>query len=201
MQKVSKQSLAMLALSILLAISIALTFTFALMADSRTATGTITFSSGGTVTWTPNSQSDTIAVTASGNNVEFTLTEADFTINEAGTTATLNKGFGDAKVTFQNMSSIAMYYKISITFENLNGASQNTASNHSEDIMGNIANKEATAVGGGAVGTVTYTLDKLLELDGTKLTLTGPSAGQLAQMTNAKVIVTAEFNFNAAYQA
>ena len=200
MQKVSKQSLAMLALSILLAISIALTFTFAALTDSRKATGTITFSSGGTVAWTGNSQSDTIEVTASGNDVVFTLTEADFTISEDGKTATLNKSFGDAAVKFQNMSSIAMYYKISITFENLNAASQNVASNYAEDIKGNIANKEAAAVGGDDVGTVTYTLDKLLELDGTKLTLTGPSAGQLAQMTNAKVIVTAEFNFNAAYQ-
>ena len=43
MQKVSKQSLAMLALSILLAISIALTLTFAALSDSKTATGTITF--------------------------------------------------------------------------------------------------------------------------------------------------------------
>ena len=44
MQKVSKQSLAMLALSILLAISIALTLTFAALNTSKTATGTITFS-------------------------------------------------------------------------------------------------------------------------------------------------------------
>ena len=43
MQKVSKQSLAMLALSILLAISIALTFTFAALNSTKTATGTITF--------------------------------------------------------------------------------------------------------------------------------------------------------------
>ena len=43
MQKVSKQSLAMLALSILLAISIALTLTFAALSQQKTATGTITF--------------------------------------------------------------------------------------------------------------------------------------------------------------
>ena len=46
MQKVSKQSLAMLALSILLAISIALTFTFAATNTSKTATGTISFNNG-----------------------------------------------------------------------------------------------------------------------------------------------------------
>ena len=52
MQKVSKQSLAMIALSILLAISIALTFTFAALQDSKTATGQITFSDGFTLTAT-----------------------------------------------------------------------------------------------------------------------------------------------------
>ncbi len=51
MQKVSKQSLAMIALSILLAISIALTFTFAALQDRKTATGTITFSGDASVTW------------------------------------------------------------------------------------------------------------------------------------------------------
>ena len=47
MQKVSKQSLAMIALSILLAISIALTFTFAAAQATKAATGTITFSGKG----------------------------------------------------------------------------------------------------------------------------------------------------------
>ena len=50
MQKVSKQSLAMIALSILLAISIALTFTFAVLSDKQGAVGTITFSEGFTLT-------------------------------------------------------------------------------------------------------------------------------------------------------
>ena len=50
MQKVSKQSLAMIALSILLAISIALTFTFAVLSDKQGAVGTVTFSEGFTLT-------------------------------------------------------------------------------------------------------------------------------------------------------
>ena len=50
MQKVSKQSLAMIALSILLAISIALTFTFAVLSDKQGATGMITFNNGFTLT-------------------------------------------------------------------------------------------------------------------------------------------------------
>ena len=51
MQKqVSKQSLAVLALSILLAISMALTATFAAFQQTNTVTGTITFNDGFTVT-------------------------------------------------------------------------------------------------------------------------------------------------------
>ena len=53
MQKVSKQSLAMLALSILLAISIALTFTFAAgFSDSKNAEGTINFAGSVALTMT-----------------------------------------------------------------------------------------------------------------------------------------------------
>ena len=52
MQKVSKQSLAMIAHSILLAISIALTFTFAALTTKKTATGTITFTGKYSITMT-----------------------------------------------------------------------------------------------------------------------------------------------------
>ena len=63
MQKVSKQSLAMLALSILLAISIALTFTFAAFsAADKTATGTITFTGSLAITLAPGEGQGTNAV-------------------------------------------------------------------------------------------------------------------------------------------
>ena len=52
MQKVSKQSLAMIALSILLAISIALTMTFAALSQTKHATGTITFTGNYSITMT-----------------------------------------------------------------------------------------------------------------------------------------------------
>ena len=67
MQKVSKQSLAMLALSILLAISIALTFTFAAVSQARTATGTINFA-GSSAILINDAQSDyTYTINIDGN--------------------------------------------------------------------------------------------------------------------------------------
>ena len=71
MQKVSKQSLAMIALSILLAISIALTFTLATLSDTKTAKGTITFN--GTVAlelgagFTSGSRGYSFTLTAAAN--------------------------------------------------------------------------------------------------------------------------------------
>ena len=74
MQKVSKQSLAMIALSILLAISIALTFTFAAAQASKTATGTITFSGNVAITMGDGFTKNT-------ETYEFTLNEVDNAVN------------------------------------------------------------------------------------------------------------------------
>ena len=88
MQKVSKQSLAMLALSILLAISIALTFTFAaLTAQQKTATGTITFN--GTLAITMSGG----AISADGSNYEITI-EGVTTDATPITTALQNSNIG-----------------------------------------------------------------------------------------------------------
>jgi len=181
MQKVSKQSLAMLALSILLAISIALTFTFAALTDSKKATGTITFSGGGSVTWEGTGAAD-------DGTYSFTLTEADFTINAAGTEATLNKTFADSeKVTFTNESGKIMYYRITYTYTDAN----NTIS----DVV-TIAN-ETLAAKTTENTTASVTLATLLPKDVVKLT---SKSGQL-NVSNAKIEFTAEFNFNAAYGA
>ena len=86
MQKVSKQSLAMLALSILLAISIALTFTFAGLSDKKTATGTISFQ--GNVALIVDSTTN-IADSVSNNNYTIvctSVTDTD-TLNAALATA------------------------------------------------------------------------------------------------------------------
>ena len=101
MQKVSKQSLAMIALSILLAISIALTFTFAALSASKTATGTITFnkaygltlnSNADTYTFkvnfTSNDQTNAVAVATKGDSE--TTEWNDATIGIASTSSACN---------------------------------------------------------------------------------------------------------------
>ena len=110
MQKVSKQSLAMIALSILLAISIALTFTFALFSDSRTATGKIQFSGSGSLSWSGFKG----MTEASSKNITFSLDESDYTISSDGTSATLtNDWWANAKVTFANGSEKKnLYYRV-----------------------------------------------------------------------------------------
>ena len=69
MQKVSKQSLAMLALSILLAISIALTFTFASLTAQKTASGEITFQGDVAITLGSAFSSDKLSITTTGSGL------------------------------------------------------------------------------------------------------------------------------------
>ena len=122
MQKVSKQSLAMIALSILLAISIALTFTFAAVANvSKTATGTLTFSGKYSIVWAGgddvNIESDN-----AGNGMTFTLDESWFTdvtkIGDTKITASLDRTSNETalkalKVTFTNTTAAATMANVS----------------------------------------------------------------------------------------
>ena len=91
MQKVSKQSLAMLALSILLAISIALTFTFAAAGDSKSATGTITFDSS-------------LAITFYDDEGESSAESATFNVTVADGLATISN-WSVAKIGFASTST------------------------------------------------------------------------------------------------
>ena len=123
MQKVSKQSLAMIALSILLAISIALTFTFAAWSDSKTAKGTITFVAGGYLSWVDeNTQTDEslVSVTSDGN-VTVKLTDRHFSMDESGTSATLNQAtktyLANCRWVFRNDSNSIMRTKITLNNE------------------------------------------------------------------------------------
>ena len=117
MQKVSKQSLAMIALSILLAISIALTFTFAALSATRTATGNITLSGDATVKWEQRGNELT-KYNVSDDSITINLTEADFVFNADGS-ASLNgtaKGeFANVTVTIKNTAASNLNYKISTT--------------------------------------------------------------------------------------
>ena len=112
MQKVSKQSLAMLALSILLAISIALTFTFAAMQDSKKAQGSITFSGEASVTWAGGEAGpEGFQQKYSFDNDDFT-----FTTDNGKTVATLNvAALTTQKVTFSNTATTALTWKIEAT--------------------------------------------------------------------------------------
>ena len=123
MQKVSKQSLAMLALSILLAISIALTFTFAALNASKTATGTITFSGDASVAWTGSGLEF-----AGTDNVTFKLnnTHFDFTTSAGKVSAQLNEAAKTAmesiKVTFTNDSAVGMTWTLDFNVTGANNA-------------------------------------------------------------------------------
>ena len=88
MQKVSKQSLAMIALSILLAISIALTFTFAALADKKTATGEITFIGNVALEFTGTAIEESGKITISNvdsdaSSIQNALSNAKFKLSEA----------------------------------------------------------------------------------------------------------------------
>ena len=107
MQKVSKQSLAMIALSILLAISIALTFTFAALSDKKTATGTITFSGN-------------VALEFTGDSID---TSGTITIEAVTTDATaINTALSNAKFQLAAASQAA-YIKVTASVE-LNGSKE-----------------------------------------------------------------------------
>ncbi len=145
MQKVSKQSLAMIALSILLAISIALTFTFAGLTASKTATGTITFSGEATVAWSGGTVND--------GNTTFTLVNADFNVTSAG--ATLNDTgktkLEDISVTITNTATTTLNYSISmatatgVTFSEVTGtlasgdANSGTITKNLKELITNIS--------------------------------------------------------------
>ncbi len=122
MQKVSKQSLAMIALSILLAISIALTMTFAALSQSRTATGTITFSGGFSLTASGFASGDGSATTQTFNvtpsygtdgNVSFDYasdsTNAQWVITPAASTAMyMNVTFSVQETTSTSLNVVTL---------------------------------------------------------------------------------------------
>ena len=167
MQKVSKQSLAMLALSILLAISIALTFTFAALSDSKTATGTVTFSKGFTLTSTgfSGSGSDTFTITptiADTGNVSYAINEttAAWTIANNDTNALIveitftwtsdaEEGFDPA--TIKNVVS-GTTYKLSI-------ANAKTATINLADVVALETDNTITDIEGLTDTKISYTIE------------------------------------------
>ncbi len=150
MQKVSKQSLAMIALSILLAISIALTFTFAATNNSKTATGSIQFSGEKYVTLTDGGDAVTID---SDGNATITFAQSDFDLSQNSSTgvvsATSNSSaltkLGQVGITFSNATSA----EATITFTN------NTASSGNVITVTTKTPSTTTVAAGGKVTTLT----------------------------------------------
>ena len=126
MQKVSKQSLAMIALSILLAISIALTFTFALANNVKTATGTITFSGDKYVSLT-STGSD--AVIGSEGNATITFAQNDFTLTQ--------QSDGTVKAE-SKQSALDKIAQVKINFSNATGTKAQIAVTDTTDTEGNV---------------------------------------------------------------
>ena len=185
MQKVSKQSLAMIALSILLAISIALTFTFAALTESKTAKGTITFSAGGSVTWADNNEKkNETMVTITNGSLTLNLTDANFVIEADGRSATLNIATKEylqgCVLTFDNTSNSVMKTKITRADE-LGDANVYTGLYKGED--------KFTDVAAGAKATKTA-----VNLFG-GLTISGSDEASIAGVTGVKTTYTAYFDY------
>ncbi len=178
MQKVSKQSLAMIALSILLAISIALTFTFAALSAQKEITGTIQFSGGKAIvlngaaddaTYTFNiaytvgdEDTATAVITKTG---EYTTAWADATIGLAASSAngTLKVAIKYTDTTTENV--LKNYVKLAATSYNLTQGS--AATKKLSDIivasdikLDNTSSDFATLANATGLGiTVTFTIE------------------------------------------
>ena len=156
MQKVSKQSLAMLALSILLAISIALTFTFAAVGTSKTATGTITFGGDTFIAWSGGTVDD--------GNTTITLTQDKFTLTQTddGTVdATLNDIAGaltGVKVTCTNSTNAAVTFKVTVVAAETDG----TVTLKAVDTKMTVSENEGT-IAVGANSNVSVNLSDMLQ--------------------------------------
>ena len=146
MQKVSKQSLAMIALSILLAISIALTFTFAALQDSKTATGTITFS--GEVGITISSADSVVTVSQDGTAI---------TISGITDSEKLNSALKDVKIAVSS-NSVAAALKVTISdVTGTNAAVISEWTRKTSEVTSN--SNKVTVAGTGA--SATFTTEKL----------------------------------------
>ena len=117
MQKVSKQKLAILLLTVLLAISIGLTISFASLRTSEEVTGSITFTGGLSIAISEGTNGNGITFTAQGNGLNIAFAEEAFTYD--GEQAVLSEEakttLATAKVLIQSSADKVFYYKVEIT--------------------------------------------------------------------------------------
>jgi len=119
-KKVSKQSLAVLLLSILLAISMGLTATFAAFSATNTAKGYITFAGGLTITFTGITTANGVSAALVGgagddkDQLKISFTETAFEANSDGNfqlTAAALAEVAKIKVTITSGVEKKVYYK------------------------------------------------------------------------------------------
>ncbi len=146
MQKVSKQSLAMIALSILLAISIALTMTFAALQSSKTANGTISFSGDVAIEFGTGFTTEDSGATY---KIDLTASTDGITIPE---TATIGL----------SSSSVSAYMKITVSALQGDNATSGTVT------MARSASAAGTDFAGGT-GTTFLTAEKIAKGESVKL--------------------------------
>ncbi len=181
MQKVSKQSLAMIALSILLAISIALTMTFAALSANRTATGSITFSGNVSITYNDLAQDGTFNLQPNYGDSNFTIpdTGAEFKISgdkNAYVRVTVTLTDASVVVKLKNLT-IGSASDVVPTEKTLNGTT--TSATYTT----------TTAVNTSGAG-VTFAIDDIIE------SITFASAGDL---TDGQISVKVEAQTNAQF--
>ena len=117
MQKVSKQSLAMLALSILLAISIALTFTFAALGvQQKDVSGTITFTGGLSIAVTDITATDGVSLTG-GNTLAFTAEAFEYNVDKFVLTDAAKAALATSDITVTSTAGagVDFYYSIAVS--------------------------------------------------------------------------------------
>ena len=117
MQKVSKQKLAILTLTILLAISIALTISFASLRTSEEVNGSITFTGGLSIAISAGTNGNGIIFTPQENGLSISFAEEAFAYN--GEQAVLSEQaqatLATANVSINSSADKMFYYKVEIT--------------------------------------------------------------------------------------
>ena len=167
MQKVSKQSLAMLALSILLAISIALTFTFAGLTNSKTAQGTITFDGNVAIvlggTFAPGDVKDYKLTLAVSDNGEIDLSGATIGLAADSTAAYVKVTV--AALTGDNATSGAVVMEADLTADGWTTLTGTTFTSEAKLSAGDSINL-------GDLISITVNLDKLNGTDSVTFDIT-----------------------------
>ena len=161
MQKVSKQKLAILLLTVLLAISIALTISFASLRTNEEVNGSITFAGGLAIAISsPVAEENGITFTAQGNGLKVDFNEEAFEYATDGTdkfvlSQNAKDTLGKATVSITSNANKVFYYKVVLT--------QDTMDENAQIIMSSIATTStAVPLQGSVAGAINESLTTYL---------------------------------------